>query len=99
MPTKKRVNKNTRILNHDISWYVDVKSVTELDECSIEHIETCIKDGISQGDLYISYGKNGVKTANGWWNIINWRDIACELYNAFGNKEREQKAKERFEER
>lgn len=78
---KKQGNYITEILGNDVSWWVDANSVTELDECSIEHIEDLIKDGCRQGDLNVSYGKNMQKETNGWWHIINWRDIACELYH------------------
>lgn len=81
----KKNNVITEILGHDVSWWVDANSVKELDEASIEHIENHIKNGTSQGDLNVSYGKNYEKQTNGWWHIINWRDIACELYNAIGS--------------
>lgn len=71
----------TEILNQDISWFVDSKKVTKLDDTSIEYIERCITDGISQGELHISYGSKD-QAASGWWHVINWRDIACELRNA-----------------
>jgi len=82
---KKKGNYITEILCHDVSWWVDVDSVTELDDCSIEHIEQCITDGCRQGDLNVSYGKNMQKEATGWWYIINWKDIALELRNTYQN--------------
>jgi hypothetical protein len=76
-------NKITEILQHDISWFVDSTSVKELDECSIEHIEECIKDGLSQGQLCVTYGKYNDKETTGWWHIIDWQGLALGLYNAF----------------
>ncbi len=93
-------NKITEILGHDISWNVNSKSCVELDECSIEHIETCIKDGITQGELTVYFGKDKDKETNGWWSIINWKDIALELRNSidggFINKD-QIKAVKRFD--
>lgn len=71
----------TEILKHDIYWTIEKPSIKEMDEASIEHIEKLIKDGYSSGEIHVSYGKNGDKTASGWWEIVNWSDIACELYN------------------
>lgn len=38
-----------------------------------------------QGILNVSWqGKNNRHYESvGWWDIPNWQDIACELYNAF----------------
>jgi hypothetical protein len=77
-------NKITQVLQHDISWFVSAKIITELDSASIEHIEECIKNGINQGELCISYFNQFDKEVEtiGWWYIINWQDIALQCYNA-----------------
>lgn len=63
------MNKITNILEHDITWFADKKAVKELDEATIEYIETCIKDGITQGELNICYGKkNGQRSL---WVVEN----------------------------
>lgn len=67
----------TEILEHDIKWWVDDDEIKELDECSIEHIENLIKEGCTQGELNV-----GEQESRGWWEIVNWMDIACELRNA-----------------
>lgn len=81
----KTKNKITEVLGHDVSWFADSNSVKELDECTIGHIEKCIKDGSFQGDLNITYGAKMNKESGGWWHVINWRDIANQLYNASKN--------------
>lgn len=92
-------NNITEVLGHDVSWFVRSNTAMKqgLDESTIEYIENCIKDGISQGELIISYGKNNNLETTGWWHIINWRDIACELYNACPKEtDRQKQAHERF---
>ena len=76
-------NKLTRILENDVNWYVDSKTINELDEYSIKHIEQLIHNECGQGELCISL-KNG-KSTYGWWYIVNWEDIALELYNSIKN--------------
>lgn len=77
-------NKITEISGHDVSWFVNSKSVNELSEIEIERIAELIKEGINQGQICMSYcGKNNVDyETTGWWSIINWRDIATELRNS-----------------
>jgi hypothetical protein len=88
----------TEILKHRISWTCDSETIKELDEWSIEHIEKLIKDGYSSGELYI-----GEEEVRGWWKIINWEDIALELYNAlkdiptYNLNEKKKKAITRFD--
>lgn len=39
-------------------------------------------------------GKNGhYYETTGWWEIVNWKDIACELYNAIDVKNKSERAK------
>jgi len=93
-------NKITKILGNDVSWHVDSKNVTELDECTIEHIQNLIADECFQGQVCMTL-KNGKETT-GWWHTINWEDIALELYNSLTNindvvkKKYQQKAIKRF---
>lgn len=96
---KKKKNFITEVLGHDVSWWVDSPSVNELDEVSIEHIEKCISDGTKQGSLHITYGRHYHLQADGWWHVINWRDIACQLYRECPNDDEGQKAaRKRYEE-
>jgi hypothetical protein len=99
MANKKKGNYITEILHHDISWYTDSPSVKELDMVSTEHIENAIQEGFSSGDVCMSYGHMGNEEARGMWHIINWRNIAHELYNALlnGNEEDGLKALKKFE--
>ena len=39
-------------------------------ESDVEHIEKCIKDGISQGELCTTMPDNAGTTYYGWWEII-----------------------------
>jgi hypothetical protein len=86
-------NRITSILKHDVSWYLkegenDEVDVMELDESTIEHIENCIIDGIGSGQIVTEKG-------TGWWYIIDWRDIATDLYNYRKGPELK-KARERY---
>jgi len=80
------MQKNIEILQHDISWFVDNERITEMDSASIEHIENLIKNGFSSGEVHICYGKNDEKMASGWWNIINWKNLALALYHVVGSE-------------
>lgn len=77
-------NKITEISGHDISWYVNSKSINELSDYEKERISFEIAHGITQGQIVMSYrGKNNIDyETNGWWSIINWKDIALELRNS-----------------
>lgn len=95
-------NKITEISGHDISWYVNSKSINELSDYEKERISFEIGTGITQGQIVMSYrGKNNVDyETTGWWHIINWKDIALELRNSidggFINKD-QLKAVKRFD--
>jgi hypothetical protein len=67
-------NKITEILQHKVSWHTNPNS-NELDEDTILHIEQDIISGCNQGEIVTEKG-------TGWWHIINWEDIALQLYNA-----------------
>lgn len=95
--TKKKTNTVTEILQHDVSWFVESNSVTELDECSIEHIEESIKDGYSSGSLHVTYGKSNNKETSGYWRIINWKNIALQCYNGIKNPHTAKEAIEAFD--
>ncbi len=82
----------TEILEHDIKWHVGDENITELDSATIEHIEQSIKEGCTSGQIVMD-------ETTGWWEIVNWQDIACELYNALnGDKKGKDKAAKRFNE-
>ena len=83
-------NKVTEIAGNDVSWWSDdeYKDLDELPEFEIGRIGKLINEGYNQGELH-----------GGWWSIINWKDIACELYNACPNRTPAQKkARKRFDE-
>lgn len=97
--SKKGTQKHiTEIFEHDISWWVDDNKVKELDDSTIEHIEYNIGQGCTSGELCISYGRNNDKEVYGWWTLVDWKDIALALYNAIGNKVKENEAKKLFDE-
>jgi hypothetical protein len=75
------MKKITKILHHDISWEIRYKDIKELDPVSAEHIEYCIGQGISEGDLSVTDENDEEFT--GYWYIINWREVALDLYNSF----------------
>jgi len=57
----------TQILQHQIEWFLREDNASiELDECSIAHIETCIKEGYREGELCVSNGDNEYR---GWWTF------------------------------
>lgn len=87
----------TEINGHDISWYVDAELVKELDEATKEHLIKMIEEGYTSGELNVSYGRGGNLETSGWWNIINWKNIALELYNVTGSEAVAQKARKLFE--
>lgn len=68
--SSKVLNENlTEILQHQISWFLRGEGAPkELDECSIEHISKCIKEGCNQGELCV-LGEDGNTEFRGWWSI------------------------------
>lgn len=85
------------ILGNDIKWYVENESVTELDDATEAHIMECINEGYSSGQIVMTL-ENEEETT-GWWEIIDWEDIALELYNALVNGSNDvEKAVKRFNE-
>jgi len=88
----------TQVLEHDISWWVYDNKVKELDDSTIEHLESYIAKGFTSGELCISYGKNNEKEMYGWWTLVDWKDIALALYNAIRNKTKEDEAIKLFDE-
>lgn len=62
----------TEILQHNIEWFLredgSSSAPTELDDCSVEHIEKAIKDGCNQGELCV-LGSDGDTEYRGWWAI------------------------------
>lgn len=65
------------ILENDIQWHVQDDEVQEMDESTIEHIKDSINKGYSSGEIVMSD-----PDTTGWWEIVNWRDIATGFYNA-----------------
>lgn len=64
--------QHTEILQHDIQWFLRDNGPnavpTELDDCSIEHIEKMTKEGYIQGELCV-FGNDGDTKYLGWWSI------------------------------
>ena len=93
----------TEIMEHDIKWHLSANNVP-LNDSDIEHIEYQIGSGYTSGELNVSYGKNNEKETSGWWELINWKDIALGLYNSIANvskdaqKEAQRKAVKNFNE-
>lgn len=57
------------ILQHRIGWWLrEEDAPEELDDCSKEHIEQCIKEGYNQGELCV-LGNDGNTGYRGWWRI------------------------------
>lgn len=74
------------ILHHDIAWKCDNKTVKNLDESAIDDIIYQIQQGLTSSEFTITYGKNGKKETKGWWEIVNWKKIALELYSGAGSR-------------
>jgi hypothetical protein len=92
-------NHITEIFEHNISWWVYDNKVKELDDSTIQYIESSIGKGFTSGTLCVSYGKNNEKETDGWWTLVDWKNIALTLYNALdADKESKLKAKELFDE-
>lgn len=74
----------TEICGHNIKWRVKTKSVKELSEFEQDRIRQLIDEGYSSGEINMAYTDscNRDHITNGWWGIVNWQDIALELYNA-----------------
>lgn len=61
----------TEILQHRISWFLRGDDVpSELDDCSVEHIEKLIKEGCNQGELCVVSDDDDTEY-RGWWSIKN----------------------------
>lgn len=62
-------NHTAEILQHRISWFLRGEGAPAvLDECSVEHIEKCIKELYNQGELCV-LGSDGATEYRGWWSI------------------------------
>lgn len=60
----------TEILQHRIEWSVFSDNAPgEIDETSIEHIETMIRRGYREGELCVP-AEDGKTTYRGWWRIV-----------------------------
>ena len=59
----------TDILQHRIKWWLrEENAPSDLDECSIEHIEKCIREGYREGELCV-LSNDGDTEYRGWWSI------------------------------
>ena len=56
------------ILQHEISYFFRNEEELKIDECNIEHIENCIKEGFNQGELCQYDVKDN--EYRGWWKIV-----------------------------
>ena len=69
--TEKHVPQDhfTEILQHRIKYWLSGENApTELDDAASEHIETAIKGGYREGELFV-YGDNDEEPYKGWWSI------------------------------
>lgn len=92
LPDVVPVNKcemKTEILKHDIKWWVRSKAYEKkgLDETTVEHIEYMIEQGYTSGEIAGSWtdSRHRYYETSGWWKIVNWEDIACQLRSALLN--------------
>jgi hypothetical protein len=88
----------TDIAGHDIHWWVKSKGVTELSDFERDRIADLISEGYTQGEINMQYtGRNGqYYETRGCWSIVNWKDIALQLYNA-NTKTKFKAARKRFD--
>ena len=86
------------ILNHDIVWWANKNKTKKLDDMSIEHITYQISNGVTSGSLPITSGKLKITKSSGWWEIVNWRNIALELYNSYSSARDSVEARKLFNE-
>lgn len=60
-------NRTIEILQHNISYWYDEDM--EMGECDQEHVDSQIKEGMSQGQLVTEDRDGNMNT--GWWKIDN----------------------------
>lgn len=74
----------TEICGHNVKWHVSSKSIaaSELSDFEVERIEKLICEGFTSGEIHMDYTTASRRnlTTGGWWEIVNWQDIALELY-------------------
>jgi len=72
-------HKTTEILGHDVNWHLSgyEQRLEEIPGDCEDHIRDSIEQGYSCGELHSENKKGNI--VSGWWDIPNWRDIACEL--------------------
>ncbi len=59
------------ICSHEIEWWLDTGDddpIEELDEVSIDHIQTLLMDNYTGGELCVAR-PDGDDEYYGWWNI------------------------------
>ena len=65
---KNYFNKTERIYSHTIEYYLtDAPEDVKMDDCSIEHVEECLRDNITQGEV-IQADENEIEY-RGLWRI------------------------------
>ena len=57
--------KSIEVLQHTIKYSYSGDYEGEPDECDIEHLEKCIKEGYNQGEL-----NTGEEEHRGWWELV-----------------------------
>lgn len=85
------MKKHEEILGHDVVWFVkgsDTPDKRDMSAGTMDDIAKLICEGYTSGiiegslmqfqddDAYFSI----------YWEIVNWRDIACQLYHAIPGK-------------
>lgn len=62
----------TEVLQHRIVWWLsgDTPAPTELNQSQVEFLESQIKAGYNQGELF-AHDNDGEWTHRGWWQIRN----------------------------
>lgn len=91
------MKKTLDILGHDVVWHCE--GVEELAGADIEAIDSKIMDGFSSGEIevIVNEGTPEEESKRCFWEIVNWRHIADQLYAA-GTDEEILKAKKDYDE-
>lgn len=87
----------TELMHHDVYWFTNNKGITTISDAEKERIINLMEEGCITGELQIPYGETQV--ALGSWEIIDWKNIASELYEGIRghNTKQARKAKSLFE--
>lgn len=97
----KKKTKNQSIsfstINHvNVKWHLPfIDEITESETEGIEDdIESFLKSGYSSGQLIIVRNDREI---SGWWEVIDWKSIALDLYNHVGSEANAIRVKSRFD--